>query len=576
MRLRTASITTALLVLLGIVSPGSSQEQGYLSQKLLLESTVQQRVTDAVSKILDESQFVVDVKIELAMTPTRQVETVYRTQDGRMVERGVQPSGREDLGAPGTPIPGERSQPSVTNPFPIPGFPDVAADEGPIEAILDEEQPVEDEDFFMGEGDTPTEAVTTDERFAEITEGLPQIRSMAINVILEDGVSPQTIENVRQVALIASRFDRDRGDVLSITTASFKDRRPAGDYAGAAAPITEIQIEQTAQLEEKLREAQARNDELMKEIRQKEVEYLERSEEERKQALSDLAEVQTERAKDLIFLQQQREEQNARLQDALLNQLDEMREDLTSGALPQEEQDILSLQTRSLEDSLSTMRLAFEGERERLQSQIEAALASQEPPPPQGIGAGMSSTLLIILGIILLAAFIIVAVLLATSRSRAQAVPPGMVYPGQMPPPYPRTRRPVPREGPPRAKKKVKPKPPPEESPPPKAEVVEETVKAEPAVEVEAHPVETAKEGAPPESAEAGLAPSHAKEDPEVLRSEVKSIRQSVVSMSVGRPESATKIMSDWLQGEQPKEPVEEEEPTPTDEVDEAEAEEES
>jgi hypothetical protein len=187
----------------------------------------------------------------------------------------------------------------------------------------------------------------------------------------------------------------------------------------------------------------------------------------------------------------------------------------------------------------------------------------------------MSSTLLIILGVIVLAAFIIVAVLLATSRNRAQAVPAGMVYPGQMPPPYPRMRRPAPREGPPRAKKKAKPKPPPEESPPPKAEAVEETVKAEPAVEAEASPIETVKEE-PPEPAEAGLAPSHAKEDPEVIRSEVKSIRQSVVSMSVGRPESATKILSDWLQGEQPTEPTEEEAPTPTDEVDEAEAEEES
>lgn len=575
MRLRTASITTTLLVLLGIVSPGSSQEQGYLSQKLLLETTVQQRITGAISKILDESQFVVDVKIELAMTPTRQVETVYRTQDGRMVERGAQPTGREDLGAPRVQIPGERSQRSVTNPFPIPGFPDVPAEEGPIEAILDEEQPVGDEDLFIGEDEEPAGVSTTDERFAEITEGLPQIRSMAINVILEDGVSPQTIENVRQVALIASRFDRDRGDILSITTASFKDRRPSGDYAGAAAPMTEIQIEQTAQLEEKLREAQARNDELMKEIRQKELDYLQRSEEERKQALSDLAEVQTERAKDLIFLQQQREEQNARLQEALLNQLDEMREDLTSGMLPQEEQDIVSLQTRSLEDSLSAMRLAFEAERERLQSQIEDALDKQELSPSQAAGAGISSTVLIILGVILLAAFIIIAVLLATSRSRAQAVPTGMVYPGQMPPPYPRMRRPAPREGPPRAKKKVKPKPSPEESPPPKKEAAEETVKAEPASEVKAPPPEAAKEGEPPETAEA-LAPSHAKEDPEVIKSEVKSIRQSVVSMSVGRPESATKILSDWLQGEQPEGVAEEEEATPVDEVGEATAEEES
>ena len=578
MRLRTASITIVLLVLLGIVSKGSSQEQGYLSQKLLLETTVQQRITDAVSKILDESQFVVDVKIELAISPMRQVETVYRTPDGRLVERGVEPSGREGVGTAMDQRPSERSRESVTNPFPIPGFPDVPDEDAPIEAITDEDQPFEEEGIFPDEESAAAQAPAADQTFAEITEGLPQIKAMSINVILEDGVSPQTIENVRQVALIASRFDRDRGDILSITTASFKDRRPSGDYADATTPMTEIQIEQTAQLEEKLREAQARNEELMQELRQKELDYLERSEEERKQALADLAEVQNERAKDLIFLQQSREEQNTRLQEALLNQLDAMREDLTSGVLPQEEQDILSLQTRSLEDSLSAMRLAFEQERERLQSQIEAALAPRETPPSQGMGAGISSTMLIILGVILLAVILIVAVILATSRSRAQAIPAGMMYPGQVPPPYPRMRRPAPREAPPRAKKKAKPKPPPEESKPPKEEAAAEAPKAEPPAEVEAAPIEEvieeAIEEAPPEPE---LAPSHAKEDPEVLKSEVKSIRQSVVSMSVGRPESATKILSDWLQEEgQPQEPAEEEEPHALGDIDEAAAEEES
>jgi flagellar biosynthesis/type III secretory pathway M-ring protein FliF/YscJ len=278
MRLRTASFITGILVLLGIISVGISQEQGYLSQKLLLETTVQQRITDAVSKILDESQFVVDVKIELAISPTRQVETVYRTPDGRLVDRGTETPGREDMGTARGQTPGERARGSVTNPFPIPGFPDVAEDEAPIEAITDEDESFEEEDIFPGEEGVAAQA-PADQTFAEIAEGLPQIKSMSINVILEDGVSPQTIENVRQVALIASRFDRDRGDILSITTASFKDRRPSGDYADAATPMTEIQIEQTSQLEEKLREAQARNEELMHELRQKELDYLQRSEE---------------------------------------------------------------------------------------------------------------------------------------------------------------------------------------------------------------------------------------------------------------------------------------------------------
>ena len=33
------------------------------------------------------------------------------------------------------------------------------------------------------------------------------------------------IENIRQLVMMASRFNRSRGDVLSIMTASFKERR---------------------------------------------------------------------------------------------------------------------------------------------------------------------------------------------------------------------------------------------------------------------------------------------------------------------------------------------------------------
>ena len=88
----------------------------------------------------------------------------------------------------------------------------------------------------------------------------------------------------------------------------------------------------------------------------------------------------------------------------------------------------------------------------------------------------------------------------------------------------------------------------------------------EKAIEVEAEPPAVAP------------VPSHVAEDPEVLRSELKSIRQSVVSMSVGRPESATRILSDWLQQEESAEEKaapEEEGGTPP-EVDEAIGEEES
>ena len=150
MRLRRARFTAPLLILLGAAAFIHSQESGYLSQKLLLENTIQQRITNAVAKILDESQFVVDVKIELAFTPSRELETVYRTPDGRLVEPGV--SRATDIGARGVPEDRDRRE-AVTNPFPIPGFPDVEAEGIEPTRPLDEEDfpAVEDEAVFGDE-----------------------------------------------------------------------------------------------------------------------------------------------------------------------------------------------------------------------------------------------------------------------------------------------------------------------------------------------------------------------------------------------------------------------------------------
>ncbi|MCH7858790.1 MAG: hypothetical protein IID14_03710 [Candidatus Marinimicrobia bacterium] len=517
MRLSKIHFSTLFLILIGSVSPVSSQESGSLSQKLLLEGTIQQRVTHAISKILDESQFVVDVAIELGAGPRSQVETVLRTPDGRLI-RGNALRG------------GARPGRIVTNPFPIPGFPERAIEPSEPVRALDEET-----EAALASGSSPQDRSGAAVELAELTAGevanLPLIRSMTINIILEDGVSPQIIENVRQVTLIASRFDRDRGDELSITTASFKDRRGGTLGLGAGRLVRgAAQGDQTEALRETLREAEGRNTALMEEARQRELEYLERSEEERRQALSDLADVQNERAKDLIFLQQQREEQNAKLQDALLNQIDELRKELTSGRLSSDEQDIKSIQATSLQDSLQAMRQAFEEEKERLQAQIEAAL-NRGPPPSRGLGGLWADNqgVFILAGLALLAVLVIAVVLIVTSRSRNPQAAMGVAYPGGMPPPYPR-RRPM------RPRRPVQ-----------KGKQVEQASKDETAQPLKEAPVTADEAPAKPEGAS-----DQAGDEQEVLRQDVNAIRQSVVSMSVGRQATATRILKDWLeQGDQ-------------------------
>lgn len=537
-------IALAMLLSFGFVN---SQELGLLSQKLLLENTIQQRVTSALSKILDESQFVIDVDIELEFSSGQQIETVYRTTDGRII-----PSNEQTVTEPVKSEPFARTETgerSVANPFPIPGFPIIPSGrtDEQIRALDPEEAEIEldedvsaDEDFDLGDEGSSTETITSK------TEGLPRIKKMDLNIILEDGVTPDLIANVRQVATIAARFDRERGDVLTITTATFKDgRAPAEVIATAVMPV---KTEQTETLEKDLAEVQQRNEELMKEIRDREIEYLNRSEEERKKALDDLAQVQNERAKDLIFLQQQREEQTGRLQDGLLQEIAALRTELTTGGLSRQEEGIKTLQAQSLQDSLIAMRIAFEAEKARLQEQISMAMTTRDTEPPGGIGGiWAGNEALFIIGGLLLLSFIIIMVILATGRNRNQVPPMGMAYPGGYPPQY---RRPRPK------KKKRRPVSKEKNT---KDKEVEET-KEEPVrvvavaeiVEPVAEHVEPAEPITPTrqvfEEPELQRMPSTVDIDPEVLRSEIKSMRQSIVSMSVGRQETASRILNDWLQ----------------------------
>ena len=67
--------------------------------------------------------------------------------------------------------------------------------------------------------------VTVDIKFTPTQKSFqsePDIEWMEISCILPEGLAPELIENVRQIILVESRFDRSRGDILSLMTALFK------------------------------------------------------------------------------------------------------------------------------------------------------------------------------------------------------------------------------------------------------------------------------------------------------------------------------------------------------------------
>ena len=52
-----------------------------------------------------------------------------------------------------------------------------------------------------------------------------EIKKMYISLILQEGAAPELIENIRQLTMAAAKFDRNRGDKLTIMTASFREKR---------------------------------------------------------------------------------------------------------------------------------------------------------------------------------------------------------------------------------------------------------------------------------------------------------------------------------------------------------------
>ena len=52
-----------------------------------------------------------------------------------------------------------------------------------------------------------------------------EVKKMELSLILQEGAAPELIENIRQLTMAASKFNRSRGDKLTIMTASFKERR---------------------------------------------------------------------------------------------------------------------------------------------------------------------------------------------------------------------------------------------------------------------------------------------------------------------------------------------------------------
>lgn len=586
-----ALIISLILIAQAFALPDTNKE--VLSQKILLENTIHQRVSDAVYRVVRNENFIVNVNVIMEASPVQQYTTIYETPDSRAqnAEREAAESKQMPVGLPEKEL---RSEPEQTKTrtvlkkrpiktsrsSDIPGFPGI---QSPGFELYEEEVPVvedntddvvyaaEDnlaqiaaqadttaevaaeatlsleEDEVVLEEDIQTEAQQqADEKLVDFTEPVNarlsrhtvastqgpslRVKKMELTVILEDPISPKLIENVRTVAMVASHFNRDRGDRLQVMTADFegsKEQQPDTEQLllkSIAEKMTAIEARQKQDKEnerirqlrleqdrvkmenELLQQQKAENDSLRKltsqlnyqhELALAKMKKDERDRAERRQRFIDSLRAaneaaQTQKQEDLLnALALQAKERlssdSSKLAD-LTDQLDNLKKQLSAVDLEEEQRLKLELEQKRREAEKTAIR----EREERLQNQMKELESQRLQASVMPQNEKDELPLLILGGAALLLLAILIGALMGSRRRRPDDIQHSQEAP----------------------------------------KLVEE----EPVVEPEPDEPEAQEEELP---------------EPEVdeeLAGEVDSIKKSIVSLAVSKPGSASSIVKDWLQ----------------------------
>ena len=450
------------------------QSNGYLAQKLMIENNLRNRISDAMEKVIDNRKYVIDVSVDLEVSSAIESETTFSPNDGtvkslRSARDLVNTSDAPASGSVGLPIPGFDFTADSPEPTPAP------AAETPMSS------PVNDN------------VVSRTEK--EMKPAMASVRNMEISIIIQEGAAPELIENIRQVVMVASRFNRPRGDVLSIMTASFKERR---DEKSAEQVLLK-------NIAEKLETLESQRERLGEVDWKKELENYKESESDRRDEdrlyfQSKLAELEAS-ARDKSYDQERQsmlEQDSIRLQ-ALNDEIQNLKSflgaanisDSTANAVQSNVQE--KLQERNSLDSQISEKLA-------MLDQAQSELDRQS----SGRSSGTGMVILVSVLSALVIGLIVALIFMLVSKPKQQVPPPWMMYPPRRP------------------KKK---------------DSSEVTVKNSPVVN------------------QPTPQPVTQNEDIAVLQSEVNDMKQAVVSMSVGQPQAASKIVKDWIVEEAPPEP---------------------
>lgn len=530
----------------------------YLSQKLMVENNIRERVQDALSKIIDSHKYVINVDVELdimdevneqitilapreSSTPSvvspaeETANALIEIQEKMMNENKSSTGSRYSIG------------------LPIPGFEIDVMDEKPAAVAKPSPQPISPETMEplaqSLSDDSPREYV--DKVLSRKRPSRAEVKRIDLTLILQAGAAPELIENIRQLTMAASKFNRDRGDKFTIMTASFKERR---DQRSAEQIMLKNIAEKIDLLEQK---RQSESTDWRDQINQYRNEESSRRKEDRSFFETQLSQME-EKAKAQAYSAEKKEmlRRDSMKVSKLNNEIQALKDMLTMSmeddggnkqakidssrfALLDNEFQLLRkmLLQAMLQDSLDAQKDAqsqivsklAEREKEKAirDSLIEQKIAVLDAVQADldalqvEMSSGMDSSQLLLIILAVLSALLLFALVFVMGRSKQQAPVPPWMYP------------------PPRSKKKKK-----------KSKKKSKSSNSDEEAQVDA-PVQavTSAPQTPAPAMEVG-------EDPNVLRSEIDDIRKSVVSMTVGQPDKTSTIVKEWLEQPAPA-PVE-------------------
>jgi hypothetical protein len=570
------------------------QGSGYLAQKLMVENNIRGRVKDALSKIIDNNKYVINVDIDL------EISDEVEEQITVLAERKSSRSGSEDLiqetetekklSSIQQSIESEETneESSYSVGLPIPGFEMDFTNSNKSNKKVEEPRPpvmsVETKKPIQVSSPNidPSEP-RVDKVLSRTRPSRAEIKKMYISLILQEGAAPELIENIRQLTMAAAKFDRNRGDKLTIMTASFREKR---DQRSAEQIMLKNIAEKIELLEQKREYEENSQDASWKEeLTRYRDEETARREDDRKFFEGQISQLE-QQAKDRAYAQ---EKQDMLLRDSLkLKKLNDEIMALKAMLKSSERRD--SLKTISKQERIDSLRyVSLSSELDELAKSLQVAVTTkskdEEVIAKRKIQAEMEerekqkeerekeisdkireldsvqeeldqlhenmekesgNTFIILIALGAIVFFLIIALIfvLLKNNNRQAPVPPWMMPP---PPRKPRRRKKESSKG--KNSNEAK-------------KIEDAVVEAKKPVAVVAEPepeqvpqaeVSQAAENAP--SQESSLPSSD--DDPDVVRSEINDIRKSVVSMSVGQPDRTTTIVKEWLEQPEPTPPAE-------------------